>query len=151
VWENEPNIDTELLNRIDIGTPHIAGYSADGKANGTAQSVAAVSTFFGLGIPAWYPDTVPPPAAPVFTIDCERLTSQEIMRSAIRHTYDICGDDERLRHSPGTFEKQRADYPLRREFTSYTVELLHGNPYTASALKDIGFTIAHTHTQKTEK
>jgi erythronate-4-phosphate dehydrogenase len=150
VWENEPNIDTVLLNRIDIGTPHIAGYSADGKANGTAMSVAAVSAFFKLGIPLWFPDDVPAPAHPTLTIDCERQTSQEIIRRAILHTYDICGDDERLRQSPATFEKQRADYPLRREFTSYTLELLHGNPYTASALKDIGFTIAHTHTQKTE-
>ncbi len=145
VWEKEPNIDINLLNRIDIGTPHIAGYSADGKAHGTAMSVNAVSAFFNLGIPQWFPDTVPAPAQPLITIDCEHLTRQDVVRRAVRHTYDICADDERLRHSPSTFEKQRAEYPLRREFSSYTVELLHANSSMESSLQALGFTITHTH------
>jgi erythronate-4-phosphate dehydrogenase len=45
VWEHEPEIDRELLDLVDIGTPHIAGYSADGKANGTSMSVQALSRF----------------------------------------------------------------------------------------------------------
>ena len=49
VWENEPNLDLELLDMLEFGTPHIAGYSADGKANGTAMSVNALSEFFRTG------------------------------------------------------------------------------------------------------
>jgi len=143
VWENEPFVDTELLNLIDIGTPHIAGYSADGKALGTAMSVKALSTFFGLGIPEWFPANVPAPAKPVFTIDCVSLSNQEVVTRAVRHAYDICADDERLRHSPSAFEKQRADYPLRREFTSYTVRLVNANAHMEATLRTIGFTIAH--------
>lgn len=143
VWENEPFIDTELLNRVDIGTPHIAGYSADGKAFGTSMSVNALSAFFRLGIPEWFPGDVPQPAQPVLTIDCTGLTNQDVVARAIRHTYDIAADDERLRHAPAAFEKQRAEYPLRREFSSYTVKLLHASAYMESSLHAIGFTIAH--------
>ena len=49
VWENEPEIDLELLELVDIATPHIAGYSLDGKANGTKMVVQAVCKFFKLG------------------------------------------------------------------------------------------------------
>ena len=47
-WENEPNISRELLDRAFLATPHIAGYSADGKANGTRMSLEAVARFFGV-------------------------------------------------------------------------------------------------------
>ncbi|HYQ57452.1 MAG TPA: 4-phosphoerythronate dehydrogenase, partial [Draconibacterium sp.] len=49
-WENEPDINLDLLNLCEYGTPHIAGYSKDGKANGTKMSVQAISKFFGLEI-----------------------------------------------------------------------------------------------------
>jgi erythronate-4-phosphate dehydrogenase len=139
VWENEPLIDEELLHRLDLGTPHIAGYSADGKANGTSMSVNAVSRFFGLGLDAWFPADVPPPPAPELTIDCAHLTAQDIAKRAIRHTYDICADDERLRQSTRTFEKQRAEYPLRREFSSYTIRLINSSAAARAALEKIGF------------
>jgi erythronate-4-phosphate dehydrogenase len=151
VWENEPNIDRELLNRVNIGTPHIAGYSADGKANGTAMSVNALSAFFNLGIRDWYPGDVPSPEQPLITIDCGTLSHQDVMSLAIRHTYDICADDDRLRATPADFEKQRADYPLRREFTSYTVNLLNAHGDIESSLKTNGFTITNKRTQRSEK
>jgi erythronate-4-phosphate dehydrogenase len=139
VWENEPMIDEELLRRVDLGTPHIAGYSADGKANGTSMSVNAVSTFFGLGIDPWFPSDVPPPSVPEITIDCQHLHKQDVVKLAINHTYDIRSDDERLRMSVHSFEKQRADYPLRREFTSYTVRLLNPSGGVQRALLSLGF------------
>jgi erythronate-4-phosphate dehydrogenase len=144
VWEKEPAIDLELLKRVDIGTPHIAGYSADGKANGTAMSVNALSKIFNLGIRDWYPADVPPPVQPQITIDCGPLSHEEVLSTAIRRTYDICADDERLRAAPAGFEKQRAEYPLRREFTSYTITLLNAHGDIEASLKKIGFTIAHT-------
>ena len=57
-WENEPQIDLELMHRCLIATPHIAGYSRDGKANGTSQCVNAVSRFFKLGLGNWYPGKI---------------------------------------------------------------------------------------------
>ena len=60
VWENEPQIDKELLNLVDISTPHIAGYSVEGKANGTAACVNALNDFFSLGLERnWYPNHLP--------------------------------------------------------------------------------------------
>ena len=77
VWENEPNIDLELLKQVDIATPHIAGYSADGKANGTAMSVQALSRHFNLGLDDWFPENIPSPSKPSFKIDCNELSTEE--------------------------------------------------------------------------
>ena len=71
-WENEPEIDLELLNRTVFGTPHIAGYSKDGKANGTTMSVRAVSRFFNLGINEWKPDRVEIPETTEILIEIGR-------------------------------------------------------------------------------
>ncbi len=55
VFENEPGINPGSLKAITLATPHIAGYSLDGKANGTSMSVRAISKFFGLGLDDWEP------------------------------------------------------------------------------------------------
>lgn len=139
VWEGEPDIDRELLDLVDIGTPHIAGYSADGKANGTSMSVQALSRFFGLDLNAWVPDTVPPPEQSTIELDCTGLSRQAIFSRLVQHTYDILTDDRRLRESPQTFEKQRGEYPLRREFTAYRVRLRHASNDARLLTSTIGF------------
>lgn len=139
VWENEPDIDTELLGLVEIGTPHIAGYSADGKANGTAMSVQSLGRFFGFGLTDWYPAEVPAPASTAFDLDCAALSKQEVFANLIHRTYDILSDDARLRLSPATFEKQRGEYPLRREFSTYTVKLLHAHEQLRHHVNTIGF------------
>ena len=141
VWEHEPAIDPELLHMADIGTPHIAGYSADGKANGTAMSVRACSKFFGLGLDDWFPAQIPAPQKTSLDIDCRNLSPEEIAGAAVCLTYDILSDDKRLRDSPGTFEKQRTEYPLRREFPVYTVRLLHASTEAENLLRKLGFQI----------
>ena len=123
VWENEPVIDQELLQQAFIATPHIAGYSTDGKANGTAMVVNSLSRYFELPLTDWYPGNVPLPLDPVFMIDCNGKSDEEIIREAVFHSYDIDTDNTRLRQSPSDFEKIRGDYPLRREFYSYSVIL----------------------------
>lgn len=142
VWENEPEIDTGLLDLVDIGTPHIAGYSAEGKANGTAMSVRALSRFFGLGIDNWFPENVPLPNCTKIEVDCENLSQQEILAKLVERTYDIFSDDRRLRKSLGTFEQQRADYPLRREFSAYTVKLLNAGDNIRLLTQEIGFNVS---------
>jgi erythronate-4-phosphate dehydrogenase len=141
VWENEPEIDTELLGLVDIGTPHVAGYSADGKANGTSMSVQALSRFFQLGLDTWYPPAVPLPERTSIEIDCADLDEQEILRSIVHSTYDISEDDRRLRDSPHTFEKQRGEYPLRREFPVYRVRLSGATDALLQMIKAVGFKI----------
>ena len=120
-WENEPNINLELLDHSDIATPHIAGYSKDGKANGTRMSVQAVSRFFQLGINDWQPQNVETPFNATVEINASNLADEEIIKQAILATYDIRRDDERLRKNPDQFEKQRGNYPVRREYPTFTV------------------------------
>ncbi len=141
VWENEPDIDLELLQQAFIGTPHIAGYSTDGKANGTAMVVNSLSRFFNLSSENWYPKNIPLPASPYISIDCEGKSNEGIIREAVNHTYNIDEDTERFRHSPPDFEKLRGDYPLRREFNSYLVDLKEGTEKVRQMLETIGFKI----------
>ena len=122
VWENEPDIDLELMGKLDFATPHIAGYSSDGKANGTSMSVLALAKFFSL---KFDPSTLlSPPAPAVPLIDLKAKpgdTQEELLWRAVSATYDIREDDGRLRAAPADFEKQRGAYPLRREFPAFTV------------------------------
>jgi erythronate-4-phosphate dehydrogenase len=121
VWENEPNMDAALHSKVWIGTPHIAGYSVDGKANGSTMTVHAISKEFGLPLQNWAPTTLPMPQNPVITIDCTNKEPHQIAAEAILQTYNIKEDDKRLRDSPIDFEKQRGAYPIRREFDSWTI------------------------------
>ena len=140
-WENEPDIDLELLNLTDYGTPHIAGYSKDGKANGTRMSVQAISRFFNLGIDHWEPTGVEPPANPVIEIDGNQRREYSVLAEAIISTYDIESDDEALREAPHLFEKLRGDYPVRREFDSFTVNAKNIEKETIKKLKNMGFNV----------
>lgn len=140
-WENEPGVDKELLNAAFLATPHIAGYSRDGKATGTLMSVKAISDFFGLNLNNWTPSGVELPEHPLITIDGKGMSTQKIISKAILHTYDIREDDARFRNQPADFEKQRGDYPVRREFTAYSIQALNIPKETLETLRQIGFSI----------
>jgi erythronate-4-phosphate dehydrogenase len=141
VWESEPEIDVDLLNLVDIGTPHIAGYSADGKANGTSMSVRALSKYFNLGIDDWKPANIPVPDNTIININNRSSSGEDIIAEAVINTYNIPEDVVRLRQSPETFEKQRANYPLRREFNSYSVKLDRKDRDTERILRRMGFRV----------
>ncbi len=109
VWEQEPDINRTLLQKAFIGTPHIAGYSADGKANATRMALTALCRFFGIK-----PDfhIVPPkPANLVITASNETEAYLQI--------YDPRRDSNALKEHPERFEQLRGDYPLRRERQAY--------------------------------
>jgi len=141
VWENEPDIDLNLLKKVSIATPHIAGYSTDGKANGTSMVVNSLSKHFNLPLKNWYPANVPLPATPELTIDANGKSDEDILREAVLYTYDISADDFKFRSSPSDFEKQRGDYPLRREFTSYKINLMNGTDAVRKVLEELGFKV----------
>ena len=115
VWENEPDIDRELLDMAHIGTMHIAGYSTDGKANGTAASVQAVAKVLGIKeLEQWRPETLPVPVE-------EQKISYTSFAETLLHTYDPRRDSEQLKNNAGSFEELRGSYPIRREFPAFTV------------------------------
>ena len=138
-WEHEPDIDLELLAMTELATPHIAGYSKDGKAKGTMMSVHAISEFFGLGLNNWQPSGVELPVSPVIEIDGAGLSEQEIIAKAILHSYDIRNDDRDLRNNVEKFEQLRGDYPTRREFPAFTIKGKNVKAETIEKLKQLGF------------
>lgn len=112
VWEHEPGINRKLLEKAFIGTPHIAGYSADGKANATRMSLDAICKFFQ--IEADYKINAPAPASPII-----HAKNHE---EAILQIYNPVEDSTRLKNQPEQFETLRGDYPLRREETAYLIK-----------------------------
>lgn len=111
VWEHEPHIDRALLDRCYIGTPHIAGYSADGKACATQMSLQALAHHFGLGE---IPEIVPPRLTPSTIYADSRA-------AALLQIYNPHADSARLKAQPEAFEQLRGDYPLRREAKGFDI------------------------------
>lgn len=101
-WEGEPEIDRELLRRSFVATPHIAGYSADGKWNGTTIAVRAVAEFLDIE-----------PVMPMpLSEGCQIVADW----TAVREGYDIMADSYALKKEPEKFEQMRRSYPVRREY-----------------------------------
>ncbi len=140
VWENEPAIDLELVRMARFSTPHIAGYSTDGKANGTAMSVRRVAAALGIpGFENWYPPSVPPPlASEVIQLDGRQSAAFQI-RKAVLHAYDIADDDWSLKTSPENFEKLRGAYAVRREFPCFHVR--GASAEARKVLASLGFSV----------
>ena len=101
VWENEPHPDAALLDKVFIGTPHIAGYSADGKVNADNMVIDAICQHFGLPQPA----TIAPPPLP----DDFHDTGSPL------DLYNPMVDSQKLKADSSFFEQLRNNYPLRRE------------------------------------
>ena len=112
VWEHEPEINRDLLEKAFIGTPHIAGYSADGKANATRMSLDAICKFFQ--IKGDYEINAPAPASPII-----HAKNHE---EAVLQMYNPTEDSNRLKNQPELFETLRGDYPLRREEKAYIIK-----------------------------
>jgi erythronate-4-phosphate dehydrogenase len=104
-WENEPHINLSLLNKVYIGTPHIAGYSADGKANATRMALDALCAFFHRE--ANYQIEAP-------SLDASLVKAEDEVEAALQ-LYDPRRDCQTLREHPEAFESLRGNYPLRRE------------------------------------
>lgn len=107
-WENEPAIDRRLLDAALSATPHIAGYSEQGKANASAAVVAAAAKHFGLPPEGWYPTGV--------TQVGRRPISWAEMRATITDYFDIDGQSRTLKAAPEQFETLREEYIFRQEY-----------------------------------
>ena len=113
-WNNEPNVNSDIVEMVDIATPHIAGYSYQGKQNGTASAVQSVAKHFGVKeLFDYYPEADIPDHDPI-RLDLQDKTHGE--RAAVfQYNYPIFTDDFRFRMDPSAFEKLRSDYQYRRE------------------------------------
>jgi erythronate-4-phosphate dehydrogenase len=108
VWECEPNINRELLAKAFVATPHIAGYSAQGKANAAMAVVRSVARRFSLPLTEWYPSEVSP---------AERKDiSWEAMCQTIERYCDLPSESEMLKARPTEFESLRNNYNYREEY-----------------------------------
>lgn len=139
VWENEPQIDQNLLKLVHLATPHIAGYSADGKANGTAMSVQSISRFFNLEVDRWQPKSVPQPVQSELVIDCKSKSKEDIFREITLFAYNISNDSDRLKASLETFEQQRENYPIRREPEHLTIVAKNISEHAKAMIRELGY------------
>ncbi len=149
VFRNEPRVDPETLAACALVTPHVAGYSFDGKVAGTAMIYEAACAATGR-TPAWTPaESLPPADIPSVRVNPGGRPPEAILDELVRSLYDIRADDARLRAATalpaderGTaFTRLRKEYPRRREFTHTAVHLGGGDPELARCVADLGFRV----------
>jgi erythronate-4-phosphate dehydrogenase len=147
VWENEPNIDIELLRMVDLSTPHIAGYSLDGKIAGMIMIYRAVCGHFGLEPKFDVADFLPEPQVPQIRIDPQSDTEQNLLHQTVQQIFVINRDDFNTREIAMVppkkrgrfFDDLRNNYPVRREFQNTGVILDKPCESLAAKLMGIGF------------
>lgn len=123
-WNNEPDVNEELIDMVDIATPHIAGYTLQGKQNGTSLAVRAVARHFGIdALYDFFPVLDFPDHEPVL-LDLKGMNQGEIA-AVFQYNYPIFTDDFRFRMEPHKFERFRSEYQYRREiiYTNTTTNM----------------------------
>jgi erythronate-4-phosphate dehydrogenase len=138
VWENEPNISPELLDIVDVGTPHIAGYSFDGKVNGARMIYEALCRHFKRPAP-WQPALSTGPRIEMSVSSGE--DEEDVLRRVIKRAYDIARDDAALRANVRDFDKLRAEYPVRREFFKTELKLRGAGDTLLAKVAALGFKV----------
>ena len=108
VWEDEPHLNHAILHRAMLATPHIAGYSQQGKANATAMSINALARHFGLPLETWRPEDVTPTTP--------RLIDWDEMCATIGNYCNIAAETSILKSTPESFEPLRNEYRYREEY-----------------------------------
>lgn len=148
VWEGEPRVDPELLECVDIATPHIAGYSFDGKVNGTRQILEALCASLGKRT-EWDPGPLlPAPEVPEIVVDS---AASDPLSCAVLAVYDILRDDAGMRkvalvaeqERGAFFDRLRKEYPRRREFFNTTARVHPPDPALERQLAGLGFGRVH--------
>jgi len=148
VWEDEPDIDLELLTQIDIGTPHIAGYSTDGKIHATEMIFGSICDFFKLDY-KWNPIFELPAVNSLDLPLGSELDDQDAIQMAILASYDVRSDSASLRQLPEIsieqrgqyFDELRKSYPVRREFPATVFHCPGSRKNLAGKLRQLGFNI----------
>lgn len=146
VWEQEPRVNPQLVDRVWLATPHIAGYSLEGKVQGTEMVYQSLCRFLGLPARKKAGQYLPEPALSklCFTSSAEEMGAGNI---AMRSCYDPRRDDARLRltmdlpvEERGTaFDRLRKNYPVRREFSSVKIQLKGTSKSLQDTFRALGF------------
>ena len=129
VWEEEPNINTSLLELVSLGTQHIAGHSLDGKVNALRMNYEVVCRFLGRPSDQEINTLIPDSALPEIRVEGIHTSVQQTLRDIVKQGYDINVDDRLLRQIISLpeeergkyFSRLRTEYRIRREFFNYTV------------------------------
>jgi len=149
-WEGEPAYRRDIMDRVDLATPHIAGHSFEGKVMGTVLVYREACRF--LGVPAsWSHEPLMPPASvPVLTVEAAGRPDEAVLHEVVRQVYDIAADDRRFRETAvaddaqraAHFDRLRKDYPERREFNYTRVTAKGGGASLGAKLVGLGFAVA---------
>ncbi|XXN65679.1 4-phosphoerythronate dehydrogenase PdxB [Enterobacter ludwigii] len=138
VWEPEPDLSLDLLDKVDIATAHIAGYTLEGKARGTTQVFEAWCDFIGQPQQVALESLLP---APEFgSITLRGKLDQPTLKRLVHLVYDVRRDDAPLRKvaaKPGEFDRLRKQYEERREWSSLQVNC--DDAETVAMLNQLGF------------
>ncbi len=146
VFEREPRLSRAVAEPADIISPHIAGYSYQGRVNGTYMCYQAACRFFEKEA-TWQPTPIRPPGTTHIRVDARGRRTEEVLDAVVRAAYDIEADDHALRaglveddvERGRHFQKLRAHYPERYEFASWTVELIGADPALQARVDALGF------------
>lgn len=151
VWEGEPNLDLELMERCMLATPHIAGYSLDGKMRGTELVYQACCQVFGLPIRSKLAQFLPEPSIKKINFG-DSVPVHQALRTAIRAVYEVRVDDGIMRSTllrtngekkamRTQFDLLRKNYPLRRDIPTMRVEVPSKRQDLQQALEAAGFDV----------
>ncbi len=137
-WEGEPQISRELAQRAFLATPHIAGWSSDGKWRGSMMALTYTCQELGLPLPqgTWDTSVLPTPERP--SIDLDAFPEGERLLRALLHTSDLRPTSDALRQHPEDFEHLRRSYTFPREASAFHV--YHAKSDEVAPLTQLGFT-----------
>lgn len=147
VWEQEPAIDPSLRDLAALATPHIAGYSLDGKRRGSWMIHQALARHLDAPTRLAFSDLSPPPALASLRLE-QALPVDEALRLCARAVYDTRRDHDSLQREvlrlgmARGFDRCRADYPLRREFATLDVQLAGDATSLYAPLNAAGFQVS---------
>ncbi|MFO7937938.1 MAG: 4-phosphoerythronate dehydrogenase [Kiritimatiellia bacterium] len=146
-WEGEPAYRADVMAKVDLGTPHIAGHAYEGKVNGTAMTYRAACEF--MGVNATYPFELPRPPVPVIRTDAAGRNDEDVLRDLVLEVYDIQADSDRLRSATEedvrinktAFDSQRGTYPMRRQFDATRVEIINSTDFLLKKIRGLDFKV----------
>ena len=146
VWENEPVISKKLLDIVDIGTPHIAGYSYEGKLNGTRMVYRELCNYLEVK-PVWEP----PQSRTGNTLEIDALggTDEEVLWEVVRMAYDVDADSRCFKAGASSiplsmgeqFIQYRRNYPYRKGFADQPVKMINAEKALADKTAGLGFQV----------
>ncbi|MDO9542190.1 MAG: 4-phosphoerythronate dehydrogenase [Kiritimatiellia bacterium] len=148
-WEGEPAFRPEVMAAADIATPHIAGYSLEGRVMGTVHVYRKLCGFLGIEPELSLDALLPPSSVPEISFGAAGLSEEEALANIVGRIYDIAADDRRLREIASAdsgargknFELLRKNYPPRREFRYTRVVLRDAAAALAECLSKLEFRV----------